>query len=345
MGDKVSVASGDVETQTVESLHATEESVVTSTARVDDRAGTAVAESGTGNVESVFGSDKARNVTSSPALVGLVAEVNLQPCGSELSEGGQGESAALVASACALSVLVGSDILSGTGLEGEGQNLVTSEETVDLVVPANLVPALAGGVATVVVDFNGVVVLVGNALLDEHPVATKLVGSTNVTLVGDLAESGTLDRTLLATAERLVRVVAAATGAGGSVGLGSRRRAGLGGRRRRGRRCGALRRRSSGRLRRRGRGRSRLLGHDKLSLASLKRAMGIAVGVARRVGGNANGGGQDDSRELHCVLLDKMILVIFCWVVTVMLLEFFVWRGCGIPGILRKEAEKVFAWS
>lgn len=344
MGDKVSVTSGDVETETVESLHATEESVVAGTARVDDRAGTVVAESGSGNVESVLGRDQARNITSSPALVGLVAEVHLEPCGSELSEAGQRESAALVASASTLSVAVGSDVLSGTSLEVEGQSLVASEESVDTMVLANLVPALADGVATVVVDLDGVVVLVGNAALDEHPVATKVVISTNVTLVGDLAESGTLDRTLGAAAERLVRAVATAAGAGSSVGLRSGRLASLGGRGRRGRRSGALRRRSSGRLRRRGRRRrSRLLGHDKLSLASLKRAMGVAVGVARRVGRNANGGGEDDSRELHCVLLDKMMLVIFCWVVTVMLFEFFVWRGCGIPGILRKEAEKVFA--
>mgnify|MGYP005987995881 FL=1 len=231
MGDKVSVASWDVETQTVESLHATEESVVASAARVDDRAGTAVAESSSGNVESVLGRDQARNVTSSPALVGLVAEVHLEPCGSELSEAGQRESAALVASASTLSVAVGSDVLSGTSLEVEGQSLVAGEESVDTAILANLVPALADGVATVVVDFNGVVVLVGNAALDEHPVATVVVISTNVTLVGDLAESGTLDRTLGATAERLVRALAAAARAGSSVGLGSGRLAGLGGRR------------------------------------------------------------------------------------------------------------------
>lgn len=249
------------------------------------------------DVQAVLGRDEARGIGTGPATVRVVAKVELNPGGGELTEAGDGDGATDGASAATLSVLVEDDVLDTAGRELEVDGLVVAEEAVDATIGTDLVPASAGRVGAGVRELDRVVVLVDNVGLDKHLVAAGLGSRAGVTLVGNLSDSSTLART---TAEATEDGKTVTDSVGSSVdgtldgvadgGSGSR----LGRRRSR-------RRRSSSRrgLRRRS-GRSRLLGHDKLG-ASLNRALGVQVSVAAGVSSDAEGGSENDRSELHDV--------------------------------------------
>jgi hypothetical protein len=321
VGDfEADLAGGNVETEAVQGLHASEEGVLTVATGVDGGAGIVAADLQAGDIQAESSSDEAGGVGTGPAIVGLVAKVPLGPGGGELAKAGQGHGA-LVADDTALGVLVGSKVLLAAGGDDEADGLVAVEEAVDAAVRSNLVVGDALVVLIVnVLDDGEVLVLLSDVGLDKHHVAAIVVIGTSVALVGNLLESSTL--LLIAAAELGVggdtearaagrrRVVVAVVG--GRLGLGSGRAGAgrlLGGNGNldllsggRGGRLGGSRRgggAGGGGLRRR-----RLLVHDEL-VASLERSVSVPVAVTTGVSRHAQSGGQKNGNgDLHDVGLN-----------------------------------------
>lgn len=255
------------------------------------------------NVEAESGGDEAGGISTGPATVGLVGHVELEPGGGELAEAGQGD-AANTASTATLGVGVdGDDAVAGGG-EGELDGLVAGEETVDATIGTNLVPAgTLLGLRARVLKGDNVVVLGGDAGVDNHHVAAVVALDTDVALVGNLGESSTLG--LLSTAEgggnTATRAGSLGGGRGGraggdSVGVGS---------------DGSHGSRSSS-----GRGGDDLgdgdglVGDDKVTGEVVSDT--VEVSMATGVGRHAEGGGQEDSGrgELHCCGCCELLMLV-----------------------------------
>lgn len=281
----------DVETQAIESLGAANEGVVTLAAGPDGRASAGVvggtADLEAGNGQPVSSGNDGRGVETGPATVGEVANITLDPGRGELANVGQLR-AASAAGTAELRVGVDSEDLLATGGEVELQSLMAAEETVNLAIGSDLVPARAGRVVASVVENHGVLVLVEEVALNRHQVASVRAAGADIALVSDLSIGSTLAVT---TAEGSVGGRARADTSSRAGSLLSRR---SGSRRRRSRNSGR-RRSGSGS----GDGLNRLVGNDKVA-AGLERVVGALVSVAARVSRGAEGGEEDGGGgELH----------------------------------------------
>lgn len=257
-------ARGNVQTNTVSSLHTGKIGVGTGASSVNGGASTIEANLEGGNVEAAGGRDKARSIGTRPAVVGGVFEVDLEPGRGVLAIGGGGDLGADGAGAATLSVGVEGDSLGTRGGEGEGDGLVALPEAVDTTIRSDLVPADAGLVLGNRVGEGGSVVVQGsNALADGHDVAAVVIGSAGVASVGNLFGGSTL----LGGAAAAELNVAGAGVIGGGGGSGSSSIDSLG---------------DIG-----------LSGNDEILLVEVS----VAAGVSRDAEGG--GGDEDGSRELH----------------------------------------------
>lgn len=311
------LAGGNVEADTILSLHTTEVSVGAGTTGVDGGALVVTADLHAQDVHAFSGGNEARSVGARPVIVDGTLEVELEPGIGELAPVGE-SNLADTARAAALSVVVSGKVLLLASTNVKLESLLSVEEAVDFIVAwANLVEAgTLHALASFVGEGGDVLVVLGNILVDNHHVAAVVVIGSDVALGENVGDGGALLVIVdlgvaLAAAERL-GLAAALAGAGlglllaGLLGLGRLLGLlrllrllrlllllGLG--------CGS----SLGG----GRGSSGL-GDDRRShglhvhdevAASLDGAVRVAVSVAAGASGRANGGAQESggSGELH----------------------------------------------
>ena len=125
------------------------------------------------------------DVGARPAIVALVAEVELKPGRGVTAVLVDGDRVARGGGADALRVRVGSNVLGGSGLEGKLDGRVAVVPTGEPAVGADLVGAHdLPGLGVLAHHLDGVVVLIGDVLRDQHLVAAP--GATDVAGVHDL---------------------------------------------------------------------------------------------------------------------------------------------------------------
>lgn len=299
----------DVETPAILVVHAGQEGIAAGATGIDDGALLAVTadlqtRDGTASVRR----NEAGGVSSRPAAVSVVLEVELGPRAGDLTLTGD-RNLARAARAATLGVVISSKVLGLSRAEAEVKRRVLGPEAIDSTIRTNLEPASTFLGLLVGVGKDGkVLVALGNVGVDEHHVASVVALGSNVTLVKDVGvRGGALLRwvgvvlgVVDAVAEGLLLTGAlAGLGLGGGLRLlnggsdGLRSRLGLG---------SGLLLLGLGLGRGLGRDRSGLRVHDKVA-ASLHGAVGLLVAVSAGTSHNAEGGAQDDSGggELHLV--------------------------------------------
>jgi hypothetical protein len=294
---KTDLARGDVETNTILSLHTAEVGVLAGATGVDGGADAVAANVHTLDRHAFSGRDKARCVSTGPALVAVAIEVELKPSIGEFTPGGESD-LTRTARATALGVIVGGEVLLLTRGDIELESLLAIEEAIDLAIfGSNLIEASALlGFVGFISEGGDVVVGVLDISIDHHEVAAVVVRSSDVALGEDIGNGSSLVRLLIIlTATEGLSIAAARAGGWGCLlvaGLLLLLRLGGG---RSG--CGSSR---SGLLTSGGSRRKRLLVHEEI-VAGLNGAVGVPMSMTTGMSGRTEGSGQENggSGELH----------------------------------------------